>query len=105
MQVTGFLLVAVLSLALGCGGPSTTTTSASKTSVEFRRLCQAIGVPDGRISREAFLAKAKDKEAAAQLFDACDLNHDLFVTEEEAAQNQNYFESLKNQVILFRTTR
>lgn len=108
MKFTGFPLVAALVLALGCGGgpySTTATSTAPRSSSEFQRLCLAVGAQDGRISRQQFLAQAKDKDTAAQLFDACDVNRDNLVTEEEATANTNYFENLRNQVILFRTTR
>jgi hypothetical protein len=63
------------------------------------------GATDGKLSRQQFLAQAKDKQGAAQLFDACDTNRDSFLTEEEATTNVNYFEDLRRQVILFHTTR
>ncbi len=97
----------VLILALGCGGgPSKTTyTPASKTGYEFQRLCSTLGSTNGQISRTQFLANAKDKEAANQLFNACDVNRDNFITEQEATQNPYSFENLKSQVILFHTPR
>jgi hypothetical protein len=103
MNLLRFLILAVFILALGCGGGSTVkSTTSPATSYEFRRLCLTVGAQDGRISREAFLNQAKDKAAAAQLFDACDVNRDFFVTEEEA-NRANYLESLKAQVIRLTT--
>jgi hypothetical protein len=100
------LLLTLILALLGCGGgPPATTTKAAQTGYEFQRLCSTLGSQDGRISRQQLLAQAKDKEAAAQLFDACDANRDNFLTEPEATSNASYFESLKNQVILFHTTR
>jgi hypothetical protein len=62
-----------------------------------------VGAEGGKISREDFLAKAKDKKAAGELFDACDVNQDQMVTREEA--EPNYLESLKGQVIRLYTPR
>ena len=99
------LTVLILALA-SCGGPARTTTTAPRTvSEDFQRICRVTGSTDGRISRQQFLAQAKDKQGAAQLFDACDANRDSFLTEAEAATNVNYFEDLRRQVILFHTTR
>jgi hypothetical protein len=103
MNLLPILLGAVLILNLGCGGQGTVkATTTPGTSYEFRRLCLTLGAPDSRISREAFLAQANDKAAAAQVFDACDVNRDLFITEEEA-NRANYLESLKGQVIRLTT--
>jgi len=49
------------------------------------------------MSREQFLAKSKDKQAAAKLFDACDANRDKMITEEEARQGN--IEGMKRQAI------
>jgi hypothetical protein len=97
----------ILILALGsCGGPTTTTSSqAAKTGYEFQRLCSTLGSTDGKISRQQVLASAKDKQAADQLFNACDLNRDNFITQQEATQAPYSFENLKSQVILFNTPR
>lgn len=100
-----FLLITLI-LALGCGGgPPATTTRAANTGYEFRRLCSTLGSQNGRINRQQFLAQAQDKQAAAQLFDACDANRDAVLTEPEATSSPGYFENLRNQVILFHTTR
>jgi phosphoribosylaminoimidazole carboxylase (NCAIR synthetase) len=96
----------ILILVLGCGGgPTTTTTKATPIGNEFQRLCSTLGSTNGKISRAQFLANAKDKQAANQLFDACDVNHDNFITQEEAAQAPYSFENLKTQVIMFQTPR
>jgi hypothetical protein len=103
MNLLPILIGACLILALGCGGRGTVkATTTPETSYEFRRLCLTLGAPDGRISREAFLAHSKDKDAAAQLFDACDVNKDYYVTEEEV-HRANYLESLRGQVIRLTT--
>ena len=100
------LLVAVLMVALGsCGGAATTKTTSSNMGYEFRRLCSTLGSTNGQITREQFLAQATDKEAAAKVFDACDVHHTGVLTEKEATSNAIYFENLKSQVILFHTPR
>jgi hypothetical protein len=77
------LFILILILGLGCGGgPTTTTTQATPIGNEFQRLCSNLGSSGGKISRTQFLANAKDKNAANQLFDACDVNKDNFVTEQ-----------------------
>jgi hypothetical protein len=96
----------ILMLALGCGGgPTTTTTQASPISYEFQRLCSTLGSTNGKISRAQFLANARYQQATNQLFDACDVNQDNFITQEEATQTPYSFQNLKSQVILFQTPR
>jgi hypothetical protein len=100
------LLILILVLALGCGGgPTTTTTKSTPIGYEFQRLCSTLGSSNGQISRTQFVANAKDKQAANQLFNACDVNRDNFITEQEATQAPYSFENLKTQVILFQTPR
>jgi len=106
MNLLRALLVAVLLIALGsCAGPGTTTksTASSGAGYEWRRLCSTLGASDAQITRSQFLAQAKDQEAAAQVFDACDVHHTGVITEKEATANPIYFENLKSQVILFHT--
>ena len=106
MYLLRSFILLILILALGCGGgPATTTQAPKSVSDDFRRVCKVLGATGGQISRQQFLAQSKDKEAAAQVFDACDTNRDLFISQEEAAQNVSYFEDLKSQVILFHTPR
>jgi hypothetical protein len=100
---TFFLTILILALA-SCGGPATTTANKN-TSYEFKRLCLAVGAQDNRITRDQFMAVAKDKESAGQLFDACDVNRTGYITENEVASNSVYFESLKAQVHMFQTPR
>ena len=104
LRAVGLLIVM---LALGCGGGPRTTTTTQTTPIgsEFQRLCSTLGSSNGQISRSQFLANAKDKQAADQLFNACDVNRDNFVTEQEAVQSPYSFENLKTQVMLFQTTR
>ncbi len=94
-------------LVLGCGGGPKTTTYTENTPIgyEFQRLCSTLGSSNGKISRTQFLASAKDPNAANQLFNACDVNQDNFVTQEEATQAPYSFQNLKTQVILFTTPR
>lgn len=96
------ITVAVLVAALGCGGGTSTTTAPRSTgSSDFARLCRAVGAEGGTISREQFLAKAQDKEAAAELFDACDANRDRMLSEAEAERER--MDQLKQQVIRLTT--
>ena len=97
----------ILILALGCGGGPTTTTvpQGSPIGNEFQRLCSTLGSSNGQISRSQFLANSKDPQAANQLFDACDVNRDNFITPEEATRAPYSFQNLKTQVILFNTPR
>ncbi len=100
-----FLFISLI-LALGsCGGPTKTTTTNANMGYEFRRICSTLGSPDNQITRSQFLAQATDKDAAAQVFDACDVQHTGVLTEKEATANPIYFENLKSQVILFHTPR
>jgi hypothetical protein len=103
MKLCGFLLVIALTLALGCGGGPSTTTAPKSSSSDFQQLCQAVGAEGGKISRERFVAQAKDKDAAVKLFDACDANRDTYITEEEV--KPGYMESLKAQAIRLTTPR
>lgn len=98
-----FFIVAALILALGCAGgpPATTGPSRTSGSSDFAQLCRAVGAEGGQISREQFLAKAQDKEAAAKLFDACDANRDRILSEQEAQQAR--MDELKRQVIRLTT--
>ena len=80
-------------------------TANSGTGYEWRRLCSSLGAPGGEITRAQFLAVANDKEAAAQVFDACDVDRSGVLTEKEATPNPTYFQNLKSQVILFHTPR
>ena len=98
MCFLGYLFVAALSLTWGCGGgPETIAAKQPSASAEFQRLCRAVGAEGGKISREQFLAQAKDQETAARLFDACDVNQDALITENEVRPER--LESLQRQVI------
>ena len=107
MNLLRLLLLAALIVTLGCGGgpAATTKTTSSSTGYEWRRLCSTLGAPGSDITRAQFLAVAKDKEAAAQVFDACDVDRSGVLTEKEATANPIYFENLKSQVIQFHTPR
>ncbi len=97
MNLLGVFWLSVLSLALGCGGGPGTTAAARSDSAEFQQLCRAVGAEGGKISRDKFLAQASDKETAARLFDACDLNQDRFITETEIQPSR--MDELRRQVI------
>lgn len=99
MRLCQVVLGLTLIAALACAPLPPAPTPASRA--EFRRLCQAVGAEGGRLSREKFLAQARDREAAARLFDACDANRDGVITEEEA--RPDYLESLKGQAIRLTT--
>jgi hypothetical protein len=60
-----------------------------------------VGAEGGKISREQFLAKARDKDTAARPFDACDANRDRILTEEEARRGR--LEALKREIIRLNT--
>ena len=99
MKCCGFIMAAALILVMGCGGGTSTTTTKAPPSADndFAKLCRAVGAEGGQIGREQFLAKAQDKEAAAQLFDACDANRDRILSEEEAQAER--MDELRRQVI------
>jgi hypothetical protein len=81
MNLYRFFIIVALVLAMGCAsGPSTTTTTSSS---DFAKLCKAIGAEGGKLERERFIAHAKDKEAAAKLFDSCDTQYKGYLTEED----------------------
>jgi hypothetical protein len=103
MKYCGLIMMAALILAWGCGGGTSTTTrkAAPSSSDDFAKLCRAVGAERGQIGREQFLASAKDKEAAARLFDACDANRDRMLSEQEASQER--MGELKRQVIRLTT--
>jgi hypothetical protein len=92
-----FLISAVLIFTLGCASGPSPATSRPSTSSEFRKLCRATGAEGGKLEREKFIARAKDKEAAAKLFDACDTQHKGYLTEKEVKATE--MEGLKRQVI------
>jgi len=103
MKCGRLLIMAVLILALGCAGTPPAATGPSRTSgrADFAKLCRAVGAQGGQISREEFLAGARDKDTAAQLFDACDANQDRMLSEEEAQQGR--MDELKREVIRLTT--
>jgi len=98
-----FIIVAALVLALGCAGGPPAATGPSRTtgSADFAKLCRAVGAEGDTISREQFVAKAQDKETAARLFDACDVNRDRLLSEEEAQRGR--MDELKREVIRLTT--
>jgi hypothetical protein len=98
MNLCRFLLLTVLIFSLGCGGgPSTATAPKSSSSSEFGKLCRAVGAGGGKLDREKFIAQAKDKEAAARLFDACDTQNKGYLTEGDVEPST--MNNLKRQVI------
>ncbi len=103
MKYGRLVIMAALILALGCAGAPPAATGPSRTtgSADFAKLCRAVGAEGDTISREQYLAKAKDKETAAALFDACDINRDRLLSEEEAEQGR--MDELKREVIRLTT--
>ena len=107
MNLLRVLLIVALIVTLGSvEAPEPPLPRPLRMSVPIlKKLCQTVGATNNRITREQFIAAAKDKKVAAQLFDACDVERTGVLTEQEAEQNPKYFENLKNQVILFHTSR
>ena len=98
MNLYRFLILAALIFALGCGGgPSTATAPKSSSSSEFAKMCRAMGAEGGKLEREKFIAQAENKEAAAQLFDACDTQQKGYLTEEDVTPA--YMNRLKGQAL------
>jgi hypothetical protein len=98
MNLFRFVISATLIFILGCGGgPSTATAPKSSSNSEFGQLCRAVGANGEKLAREKFIAQAKNKEAAAELFDACDTQHKGYLTEGDVGPA--YVDSLKSQVI------
>ncbi len=98
MNFYRFLIISALILSLGCGGgPSTATAPKSSSNSEFAKMCRAMGAEGGKLEREQFIAQAKDKEAAAKLFDSCDSQHKGYLTEEDVSQTN--MDRLKWQAI------
>jgi Ca2+-binding EF-hand superfamily protein len=98
MNLSRFLILFALTFALGCGGgPSTATAPKSSSSSEFGKMCQAMGAEGGKLEREKFIAQAKDKEAAAKLFDSCDTQQKGYLTEEDVTPTN--MDRLKGQAI------
>jgi len=101
MKGCRYIFMAALILALVGGVDLSGATAQTPSGSEFANLCRAVGAQEGNVTREQFIAKAKDKDAAAQFFDACDANHDKIITEEEATPQ--HMEGLKNQAIRLTT--
>lgn len=97
MKWCRLILVTSLFLSLVCGVGLSAAIAQTSSGSDFANLCQAVGADKGQITREQFIASAKDKEAAAQLFDACDANRDKILSEEEARQER--MNELKRQVL------
>jgi hypothetical protein len=56
-----------------------------------------MGAEGGKLEREKFIAQAKDKEAAAKLFDSCDTQQKGYLTEEDVTPGN--MDRLKGQAI------
>ena len=98
MNLYRLTILAALIFALGCsGGPATTTAPKASSHSEFRKLCRALGAEGDKLQREKFIAAAKDKEAAAKLFDACDTQKKGYLVEEDVPPA--YMNRLKNEAI------
>jgi hypothetical protein len=100
MNLYRFLVLAALIFALGCGGgPSTASAPKSSSNSEFGKLCRAMGAEGGKLEREKFIAQAKDKEAAAQVFDSCDTQQKGYLAEEDVTPE--YMDRLKAQAVQY----
>jgi hypothetical protein len=82
-RVTLFSLLAAI-LLNGCAA---SPPSAARS--DFAEMCQALGITNGKISKEEFVAGAKDKQEAEKLFDMCEKNRQGYLTVEEA-ERQNW---------------
>jgi Ca2+-binding EF-hand superfamily protein len=94
MMVAG---VAAAMLITGCA-----TRDDTAASHDFTKLCVAVDKNnDGKIDMNEFLAGAKDREQASQVFRQCDLNSDGAISQEEAQKNKNLMqrEILKREAI------
>jgi hypothetical protein len=77
-------LLAAAILAGGCA-----PLDGQLSGGEFHRLCQALAQEHGgRISKQDFLAAAKDKEQAEKIFNTCDTKHRGYLTEADLSEPQ-----------------
>ena len=82
-KAVGFLVAAAL--LAGCGSLDEQRAPRS----EYRALCNDIAKGGGgKITKEQFLAAAKDKEQAERTFQACDVNNKGYITEEDVSNPQ-----------------
>ena len=81
-------LVLILTLALQLSSCASTTPQMQTSGGNFAALCRNIDANhDGKISREEFLAAAKNKEEAATIFDMCDVDKQGSVTYDQASRD------------------
>lgn len=78
-----FFIIATI-LVYGCA-----STNEQITRSDFRAICQAVSPKGGgKISKQDFLAAAKDKEKAEEVFLMCDVNKDNYLTENEVWERE-----------------
>ena len=92
MNLYKYMFLVFLTITLACA-----TISIDSSRQEFRRLCNTIGFKGNKISKQEFLSKVVDREAAEKIFNACDSNQDGYVTEDEARPAR--IERMKAQAI------
>jgi Ca2+-binding EF-hand superfamily protein len=95
------ILVLVWTLGLLLSACASTSPQTQASGGNFAALCRNIDTNhDGKISREEFLAAAKNKEEAATIFDMCDVEKQGSITYEQA-----YREDMLQEVIRLTTPR
>jgi hypothetical protein len=81
------LFTAVTALLAGCAPLHEQQAPMSQQALksEFRSLCNTIAKSGGgfKITKDEFLAAAKDKEKAEKAFNMCDVKKQGFITEED----------------------
>lgn len=83
-KVILFMVVALL--MYGC---APLDDQKPKVSSEFQSMCNAIAKSGGgKITREEFMAAAKDKEQAAIVYQLCDPTNKGHITEEDVSDPQ-----------------
>jgi Ca2+-binding EF-hand superfamily protein len=76
---SGIIALALLLAALLMGGCA--TTEEKKAQAERDALCASLDLNrDGKITKEEFVARATDKNKAAEIFDKCDSGKKGFLT-------------------------
>jgi hypothetical protein len=86
VKLVSFGLVSVLALFLvmGCA-----TTQDEKSKAETAALCGALDVNHtGKITKEAFMARATDKNKALEVYNKCDTGKKGYMTYDELMRNR-----------------